>query len=195
MIEVAGIQVPRHAMIEVAHRLVLAGETEATTRVLDALAHHDRVTPDINDREAILRALEDCPDALAQLRAVLLTEHVGHQRDGLAEPIRPLRTNHDRRGLCARLPQAPRASAASARRPRNQQPPRLSGANVQATPGRPASDPAAAPADDQPMTILLRHWRHWLSPAARQGRQLHRAHAARLAEHQARREALQRAAR
>jgi hypothetical protein len=44
-------------MIQIAHRLVLAGETEATTRVLDGLAHHDRITLEITDREAILRVL------------------------------------------------------------------------------------------------------------------------------------------
>ena len=61
MIEVAGIQVRRHLMIEVAHRLVLAGELKTATRVLDGLAHNDRVTLEIADREAILRVLEDCP--------------------------------------------------------------------------------------------------------------------------------------
>ena len=64
MIEVAGIQVRRHLMIEVAHRLVLAGELKTATRVLDGLAHHDRVTLEIADREAILRVLEDWPDDL-----------------------------------------------------------------------------------------------------------------------------------
>ena len=35
------------------------------------------------DRESILRALEDCPDGLGELRAVLLTEHEGRVRQGL----------------------------------------------------------------------------------------------------------------
>ena len=83
MIEVAGIRVPRHGMIEVAQRLVLASELQPATRVLDGLAHHDRITLDITDREAILRALDDPPAGLEELRAVLLQEHVGRGRDGL----------------------------------------------------------------------------------------------------------------
>ena len=39
---------------------------------------------DIDDREALLRAMEDwCPPDLGELRAVLLQEHVGRVRDGL----------------------------------------------------------------------------------------------------------------
>ena len=39
---------------------------------------------DIDDREALLRAMEDwCPLELGELRAVLLQEHVGRVRDGL----------------------------------------------------------------------------------------------------------------
>ena len=37
----------------------------------------------IADREAILRALDDPPDGLAELRAVLLAEHEGRVRQGL----------------------------------------------------------------------------------------------------------------
>ena len=39
---------------------------------------------DIDDGEALLRAMEDwCPPELGELRAVLLREHVGRVRDGL----------------------------------------------------------------------------------------------------------------
>lgn len=39
---------------------------------------------DIDDREALLRAMEDwCPPELRELLAVLLQEHVGRVRDGL----------------------------------------------------------------------------------------------------------------
>ena len=69
VIEVAGIMVPRHGKIEVAHRLVLASELQPATRVLDGLPHHDRITLDITDREAILRALDDPPAGLEELRA------------------------------------------------------------------------------------------------------------------------------
>lgn len=37
-----------------------------------------------HERETILRALDDPPDRLTELRAVLLAEHVGRVRDGLA---------------------------------------------------------------------------------------------------------------
>jgi len=37
----------------------------------------------IEDREHILRALEDCPDGLAELRGVLVREHEWRVRDGL----------------------------------------------------------------------------------------------------------------
>ena len=38
----------------------------------------------IGERETILRALEDSPAGLEQLRGVLLAEHVGRRIDGLA---------------------------------------------------------------------------------------------------------------
>ena len=37
----------------------------------------------IPERETIIRALDDAPDVLEELRAVLLREHVGRVRDGL----------------------------------------------------------------------------------------------------------------
>ena len=39
---------------------------------------------DIPDREAILSVLEDCPEALLELRATLLQEHVWCKHQGLA---------------------------------------------------------------------------------------------------------------
>lgn len=38
----------------------------------------------VPEREQILYALDDPPDGLAELRSVLLAEHVGRQRQGLA---------------------------------------------------------------------------------------------------------------
>lgn len=84
MIAVAGLQVPRVGMIEVAHRLVLAGELEAATAVLGGLVEGGKITLTIAEREAVLRALDDPPAGLEPLRAVLLAEHVGRVRDGLA---------------------------------------------------------------------------------------------------------------
>ena len=40
----------------------------------------------IEDRERILRALEECPDSLGDLRAVLLQEHVWRVREGIVDP-------------------------------------------------------------------------------------------------------------
>ena len=37
----------------------------------------------IDERETIIRALDDPPPGLEELRAVLLREHVGRVRDGL----------------------------------------------------------------------------------------------------------------
>jgi hypothetical protein len=37
----------------------------------------------VEDRERILRALDDCPDGLAELRGVLLREHEWRVREGL----------------------------------------------------------------------------------------------------------------
>jgi hypothetical protein len=39
---------------------------------------------DVPERETILRALEDCPEELLELRATLLQEQVWRQREGLA---------------------------------------------------------------------------------------------------------------
>ncbi len=38
----------------------------------------------IPERETIIRALDDAPDGLEELRAVLLQEHVGRKREGLS---------------------------------------------------------------------------------------------------------------
>jgi uncharacterized protein (DUF1778 family) len=46
-------------------------------------AEQELVALTIEDREAILRALDDPPSALAVLRAVLLQEHEWRVREGL----------------------------------------------------------------------------------------------------------------
>jgi hypothetical protein len=43
----------------------------------------ERIGLSITDREAILSVLNDPPEFLLDLRAVLLQEHVGRVRDGL----------------------------------------------------------------------------------------------------------------
>ena len=46
-------------------------------------ADQNLVALSIQDREAILRTLDDPPDALAELRGVLLREHERRVREGL----------------------------------------------------------------------------------------------------------------
>lgn len=59
------------------------GEPTAT-KLQRALANEIRILSlEIEDRELILRALEECPDGLTKLRATLLQEHVGRKREGL----------------------------------------------------------------------------------------------------------------
>lgn len=84
VIEVAGIQVPRAGMIEVAHRLVLGGEIETASRVLQGLVNGKRIELDMSERGAVLRSLDDPPSGLEGLRAVLLQEVVRWTREGLA---------------------------------------------------------------------------------------------------------------
>jgi hypothetical protein len=66
--------------------------TEALARLRAELAERlERALDDevkvlaltIDDRAVILRALDDPPEELAELRAVLLNEHVWWQREGL----------------------------------------------------------------------------------------------------------------
>lgn len=71
MIDVAGVRVPRVAMLEVAHRLVLGGNSEAAGRVLSGLVAGDRITLDEYAREAVLGVLDDPPALLGQLREAL----------------------------------------------------------------------------------------------------------------------------
>ena len=84
MIEVAGIQGPRASMIDLAHRMVLTGEIGTAARILDGVVHHDRITLEITDREAILAELRAPP---RRTRAALrrpAAELVGRHRQGLA---------------------------------------------------------------------------------------------------------------
>ena len=76
------------ASLAISNRLVLelartVGDEELETRLRSALAHDVKVLAlEIDERELILRALEDPPAGLEELRAVLLQEHVGRVRNG-----------------------------------------------------------------------------------------------------------------
>ena len=79
-ITLAGVAVNRDLVQHIA-----AHVDEPTASKLErALANETRILAlEIEDRELILRALEDCPDGLTELRATVLQEHVGRKRDGL----------------------------------------------------------------------------------------------------------------
>jgi hypothetical protein len=77
----AGIPVRREHIAWIANEL----DNEPTaTRLRDALEREVRILGlEIDEREAVVRVLEDCPDALTELRAPLLQEHTWRAREGL----------------------------------------------------------------------------------------------------------------
>ena len=83
--KLAGIEVARLAVLELADLLLHAGHNDTAALVLLADAAGDEhVDLTITDRETLLAVLTDPPEGLLELRAVLLAEHVGRKRDGLA---------------------------------------------------------------------------------------------------------------
>jgi len=80
----AGISVPDKLVLELAGMLRNAG-LDQTAATLETAYDAERriVALTITDRESILRALEDCPDGLGELRSVLLREHEWRVREGL----------------------------------------------------------------------------------------------------------------
>ena len=81
----AGVAVPDARVLELARRLRAAQLDETAEKLEGAWSREVRVLGlEITDREAILRVLEEGAEGLAELRVVLLQEHVGRVRDGLA---------------------------------------------------------------------------------------------------------------
>jgi hypothetical protein len=76
----AGIPVDAELIRELAQRV----EDPAASTLRDGL-ERGRATfaLTIEEREQILRALEECPDGLAELRGVLVREHQWRKRTGL----------------------------------------------------------------------------------------------------------------
>ena len=71
-------------MLELARLLRDAGFDDTAEALIVALeAEQALVALSVQDREGILRTLDDPPAGLAELRGVLLTEHEGRVRDGL----------------------------------------------------------------------------------------------------------------
>lgn len=86
----AGVPVPDRLALEVAARLRLSGFADTARTLEDAYeSEHDVVSLTIDDREAILSALEDCPYGLADLRSVLLLEREWRVAEGLVSPAAP----------------------------------------------------------------------------------------------------------
>ena len=80
---VAGIRVRDEDVLDLARLLHDAGFNDTAEAIVVALeAEEEIVGLTIDDREAILRTLDDPPVGLSQLRGVLLTEHVSSCRSG-----------------------------------------------------------------------------------------------------------------
>lgn len=80
----AGVPIPDASVFELAGMLRDAG-LDDTAETLEAGCERETkvLALTIADREAILRALQDCPDDFATLRAALLAEHDWRVREGL----------------------------------------------------------------------------------------------------------------
>ena len=82
--KIAGLDVDSADVPELAQHLRREGCGETGDGLEGALmAGVKRVGLTIEERDDVLRALQNCPDELTELRARLLQEHIGRQRDGL----------------------------------------------------------------------------------------------------------------
>jgi hypothetical protein len=76
--------VPDQDVLELARQLRDTGFDDVAEKLENAYDIECKVLAlTIAEREQILRGLEECPDGLAELRAVLLQEHEWRVRDGL----------------------------------------------------------------------------------------------------------------
>ena len=81
----AGLPIPNELVLDLAGRLRDSGLDNTAERLEGACADSERrvVALTIPDRESILRVLEDAPEGLGELRAVLLKEHEWRKSGGL----------------------------------------------------------------------------------------------------------------
>lgn len=80
----AGLPVPPDAVDKVATLVRSAGADALADRLERAFDHGVALLAlTTNERTIVLAALEDPPDGLSELRAVLLNEHQWRQRTGL----------------------------------------------------------------------------------------------------------------
>ena len=78
---VAGIPIRDELILELGR---LVDDDELATRLENAYGREVKVLGlSIPERETIIRALDDPPPGLEELRGVLVAEHVGRKRDGL----------------------------------------------------------------------------------------------------------------
>jgi hypothetical protein len=83
-VRLAGVSVPETYVALLAELLIAAGLEDTADVLLLALdAGQDLVALSIQDREAMLRVLDDPPQGLAELQGVLLAEHERRVREGL----------------------------------------------------------------------------------------------------------------
>ena len=86
----AGLEVPDRLVLELALCLRGSGLVESAETLEDAYDSQSGFVPlTISDREAILRALEECPFGLAELRGVLTLEHAWRVDSGLVGHAAP----------------------------------------------------------------------------------------------------------
>ena len=82
--QLAGVGVTDRDVLELSGLLGDAGFDELAEMLLMALANERPVVSlTIGERKMIIRALDDPPESLAELRAVLLREHEWRVREGL----------------------------------------------------------------------------------------------------------------
>jgi hypothetical protein len=80
-IHLAGLPIQDEVVLELAG---MVDDEALAERLETAYARMTKVLAlTIEERETIIRALDDAPPGLETLRAVLLREHVGRVRDGL----------------------------------------------------------------------------------------------------------------
>ena len=80
----AGVPVPAEALQELAYVVRVAGADELADRLKRALADEVKLLAlTLDQRALMLAALEDPPDDLAELRAVLLADHQWRRSEGI----------------------------------------------------------------------------------------------------------------
>jgi hypothetical protein len=83
-LHLAGVPVPTAAVLVLAELLDDADDDELAAKLRRAIERRTRVLAlELDERTGILAALEEPPDGLAELRAVLLQEHVWRLAEGL----------------------------------------------------------------------------------------------------------------